>query len=135
MIERLMTGQRKLVATVLISLLSIMLLLWFIREPRPAWSNVAFFTVSTVLVPLAYFGIYGILHLSVRMNHISDRALRWACGLFFVGAVAFLAASVALTIHRFATHRTIPPPNFVALGVALGAMKSWGLQGGTAVRE
>ena len=113
MIERLMTGQRKLVATVLISLLSIMLLLWFIRGPRPVWPNVVFFAISTLLVPLAYLGIYGILYLSVRVNHISSRALRGACGFFFVGAITFLTGSVVFAVYQFATHRTMPPPNLL----------------------
>ena len=132
MIERLMTDQQRLVATILVALLSLMLLLWFIRGPQPFWPNLVFFAVSTLLVPLAYLGVYGILYLVVRVNRISARALRTACGFFFVGAVIVLTWSVVFAVHQFATHRTIPPPNLLALGVALGAMKAWGLQTTTA---
>ena|SRR5437867_10321138 len=128
MFERLMTDQRKLVVGVLIALFSVTLLLWLIRGPQPFWSNIPFLALSLVLTPLAYFGTHGILYLSVMVNHVSSRAIRGACGFFFVGAVSFLAASAFCAVVRFVSHRPLPPANFLALGVALGAMKAWTLQ-------
>jgi hypothetical protein len=127
-IERLMTDQRKRAVTVLIVLLSIMILLWFIRGPELSWSNVVFFAISMLLIPLAYLAVYVILYLFVRVNQITDRTLRGACGLLFVGAVILLTGSVLVAIYDFATHRSLPSPNLLAFGVALGAMKAWGLQ-------
>ncbi|OLD63848.1 MAG: hypothetical protein AUI47_08215 [Acidobacteria bacterium 13_1_40CM_2_68_5] len=135
MIERLMIDQRKLVVTVLVVLLSIMVLLWFIRGPQPAWSNVVFLVISMTLVPLAYLAVYGILYLNVRMNHISQRSLRRACGFLLGGAAIFLTGSTLFAVYQFATHRLLPPPNLLAFGVALGAIKAWGLQATTAVRR
>ncbi len=133
MLERLMTDRRKAAVTALIALLSIMILLWFIRGPGPDWRNVVFFAISMLLVPFAYFAVYGLLYLNVRVNRMSARALRGACGLFFVGASAFLTGSALFSLYQFATHRLLPPPNLLAFGVALGAMKAWGLQSTTAV--
>ncbi|PYT12336.1 MAG: hypothetical protein DMF51_13500 [Acidobacteria bacterium] len=133
MIEHLMTDQRKLVVTVLVVLLSIMVLLWFIRGPQPAWPNVVFLVISMLLIPLAYLAVYGILYLSARVNHISQRSLRWACGFLLVGAASFLTGSTVFGVYQFATHRLMPPPNLLAFGVALGAMKAWGLQATTTV--
>jgi hypothetical protein len=133
MIEHLMTDQRSRVITGLIALVSITLLLWFVRGPRPVWPNIVFFAVAMLLAPLAYLGIYAILYLNVRVNHVSNRSLRWTCGFFFLGAVTFLAGSAVFAVYQFATHRPMPPPNLLALGAALGAMRGWGLQATTAV--
>lgn len=130
-----MTDMRKPVIAALVGLVSLMLLLWFIRGPRPIWPSLAFFAISTLLVPLAALGLYGILYLVVRENQMSSRALRAACGVLFVAAVVFLAWSTMSGVRRFATHRTIPPPNLLALGVALGAIKAWGLREKTVPRR
>jgi len=133
MMERLMTDQRKTVVTVLIAFLSVMVLLWFIRGPEINLSNLVFFAVSLLLIPAAALAVYAILYLNVRVNHISDRILRGICAVLFVGAAVLLAGSVLLAIRDFATHRSLPPPNLLAFGVALGAMKAWGLQTTTGV--
>ena len=134
MLERLMTDQRRPVVAVLVALLGIMVLLWFIRGPELDLSNVVFFAISLLLVPLAYLAVYVILYLSVSANHISDRTLRGACGFLFVVAATLLAGSALFAIYDFATHRSLPAPNLLAFGVALGAMKAWGLQGTVAQR-
>ncbi|HEV8700275.1 MAG TPA: hypothetical protein VGV60_03275 [Candidatus Polarisedimenticolia bacterium] len=123
-----MTDRRKLVACVLTGLVGVTLLLWLIRGPRPIWTNIPFLAVSSLLVLLAYFGVYGILYFNIRINRISGRAFRKACGLFFLGAVSFLAGSTTFTLFQFFTHRPVPAANLVALGAALGAMKAWSLQ-------
>jgi|SRR5438552_118920 len=128
MINRLITDQRTLVVAILIALLSLMVLLWFVRGVEPDWSNVVFFAVSMLLIPLAYFAVYGILYLSVRVSRISDRALRGACGVLFVGGATFLSGSALFAVYDFATHRSQPSPSLLAFGVTLGAMKAWGLQ-------
>jgi hypothetical protein len=128
MFERLMTDQRRAIAGGLTGLLVVSLLLWLIRGPRPIWSNVPFLTVSLLLVPFAYFGVFGILFLSVSMNRISGRTLRMTCELVFLGAVALLVGSTIFSLFQFFTHRPVPPANLVALGAALGAMKAWDLQ-------
>lgn len=129
MLDCLMTGRRRLVACVLTGLVCVTLLLWLIRGPRPIWVNIPFLAVSSLLVLFACFGVYGILYFSIRINRISDRAFRKACGLFFFGAVAFLAGSTIFALFQFFTHRPVPAANLVALGAALGAMKAWNLQG------
>lgn len=123
-----MTEQRKTVITTLAALLGVMILLWFIRGPEINSSNLVFFAISLLLIPLAAYAIYLILYLNVRVNHIADRVVRGVCGVLFVGASVFLAVSVFLAIRDFATHRSLPPPNLLAFGVALGAMKAWTLQ-------
>jgi len=126
-----MTDERKPVAGILIALFSVTLLSWLIRGPRPLWTNVPFLAVSMLLTPLAYFAVYGILYLNVRGHHISVRVFRRACGFCFIGAVALLTWSAVFAIFHFATHRPIPAANFLALGLALGSMKTWELQGRT----
>ena len=128
MLERLMTDQRRLVACVLAGLVSIALILWLIRGPRPIWANIPFLAVSSLLIPFAYFVVYGILNFSVRITRMSGRTLQKACGYCFLGAVAFLAGSTIFAVFQFFTHRPVPAANLVALGAALGAMKAWSLQ-------
>jgi len=128
MLERLMTDQRKMVAGGLIALAGVTLSLWLIRGPRPIWSNVPFLAVSLLLVPFTYFGVFGILYLSVTINRVSGRTLRRACGFLFLGAVTLLVVSTIFALFQFFTHRPAPPSNLVALGAALGAMKAWNLQ-------
>ncbi len=125
---RLMTDGRKPVVAVLVGLLGVMVVLWFLRGPEPTWPNVRLFAISLLLVPLAYLAVYGFLYLTVRVNRVSAQALRWACGLLFGVAAFFLAGSTLIAIYDFATHRSLPAPNLLAFGVALGAMKAWGLQ-------
>ena len=133
MLERLMMDQRKRATGALLALFATTLFLWLLRGPRPLWSNVRFLTVSMLLTPLAYFGVYGILYLNVRVNHISNGTLRKACGVVFIVGAGFLALSAMSAARQFMTHRPIPPANFLALGVALGAMKAWRLQVTTTV--
>ena len=128
MFERLMTDQRKIVIVVLISLVCATLLLWLVRGPRPIWGNIPFFAISMLLIPLGYFAVYGVLYLSVRPKHISIRTFRRACALIFFGAAALLVVSATSALVEFINHRIIPPPHFLALGLALGSMKAWGLQ-------
>jgi hypothetical protein len=128
MLESLMTEQRRRVVAVLGLLFFVTLLLWLARGPRPLWTNVPFLAISMLLTPLAYLGVYGFLYLNMKVNHISTRALRVACGFLFLGAAVFLAASAAFAIAHFVNHRPMPPANFLALGVALGSMRAWGLQ-------
>jgi hypothetical protein len=128
MIERLMTDKRSLVVGALISLVGVTALLWFIRGGAPDLSNLMFFALSMLLVPLFYFAVYGLLYFIVSANRLSARTVRLACSLFFMGAGLFLACSTLLALYDFATHRSLPTPNLAALGVALGAMKAWGLQ-------
>jgi hypothetical protein len=128
MMDRLMTDQRRFVVVVLISLLGFTTLLWFIRGGQPDVSNLLFFALSILLVPFFYFCVYGLLYLIVRANHIPARAVRLTCTVLFIGAGVFLGASALFAVYDFATHRSLPTPNLAALGVALGAMKAWGLQ-------
>ena len=134
MMERLMTSQRTVVLAVLSALLGIMVLLWFIRAAQPNLANIGFFLISLLLIPLACFAVYGILYLTVRVNQISDRELRGACTLLFAGAVIYLIASVLTAVYDFATHRSLPSPNLLAFGVALGAMNAWRLKATTVSR-
>lgn len=126
-----MTDQRKTVVIVLTLLLGIMVVLWLIRGPEINLSNLLFLAISLLLIPAAAFAVYVIVYLNVRVNQISDRVVRAICGVLLVGAAVFLAGSVLLAIRDFATHRSLPPPNLLAFGVALGAMKAWGLQATT----
>ena len=126
-----MTDRRKTVVTVLLALLGVMVLLWFIRGPEISLSNLVFFAISLLLIPLAAYAVYVILYLNVRVNRIPDRLVRGVCSVLFVGATLFLMLSMILAIRDFATHRSLPPPNLLAFGVALGAMKAWGLQTST----
>jgi hypothetical protein len=127
-LERLITDHRRTVTASLIALLCITLSLWLVRGPRPVWSTLPFLGISMLLIPFGYFGVYVFLYFSFRPGQISIRVLRCACGVILIGAVIFLAGSAAYAVSRFVNHRIIPPPNFLALGVALGAMKGWGLQ-------
>jgi hypothetical protein len=128
MIERLMTDRRKPVVTALAGLLGLMMVLWFVRGPRLDWPNVELFVISLLLIPLAALSVYGLLFLGVRANQVSGRALRVACGSLFVAGAVFLAGSALFAVRQFATHRVLPPPNLIAFGVALGAMKACGLR-------
>ena len=123
-----MTDQRSRVVGILIALLAISVVLWFIRGPELDLSNVLFFAVSMLLVPLFHFAVYGMLYLVVRTSKVSVRVLRAACAILFLGAGAVLTGSVLLAVYDFATHRSLPTPSLAALGVALGAMKAWGLE-------
>ena len=128
MIEYLMERQRKQTIAFLACLCGFVLLLWLIRGPRPLSSNLPFLAVSMLLTPLAFLGAYGILYLNIRVNRISDTSFRRLCAIFFVGASFFLAISALYAVARFVTHRPLPPANFLALGVVLGAMKAWDLE-------
>ena len=128
MIDRLMTDQRGLVVGVLMSLLGVTALLWFIRGAQPDVSNILFFVLSMLLVPLFYLAVYGLLYFIVRTNPLLARAVPIACTLLLSGAGIFLAGSTLFALYDFATHRSLPTPNLAALGVALGAMKAWELQ-------
>ena len=134
-LERLMTDQRRPVAGVLTGLVGVTVLLWLIRGPRPIWANIPFLAVSSLLVPFAYFGVYGILYFNVRINRISTHAFRKACWFCFLGAVIVLAGSTTFALYQFVTHRPVPAANLVALGAALGAMKAWSLQAMTRVAQ
>ena len=120
-----MTDLRKPVAGALAALLGIMVLLWFVRGPERNLSNLALFAVSLLLVPSAYFAVYLILYLIARGHHISDRALRQTCVVIFFIAVIALIGSALHALYDFSTHRSLPPPNLFAFGVALGAMRAW----------
>ena len=135
MFERLMTDQRSRVVGVLIGLLAISVLLWFIRGPEFDLSNVLFFTVSLLLVPLFYIAVYGVAYVVVQVNKVPARVFRAACAVLFGAAGAVLAGSALLAVYDFATHRSLPTPSLAALGVALGAMKAFGLESMAAVPQ
>ena len=128
MLERLMTDLRKPVVAVLSMLLGLTILLWFIRGPQPDVSNVLFFAVSLILVPLSAFAVYGILYLTSRVSAVSDRALRGACVVLWAAGAGCVAISAVSAVYDFATHRSLPSPSLLGFGVALGAMKAWGLR-------
>jgi hypothetical protein len=132
MLEHLMTTGRKPVIAMLVTLLGIMVCLWFVRGPGLDGPTLGLFAVSMFLVPVAYFGVYGILSLSARTSRISERAFRRACGFCFVFGCGYLALSALWAVYQVATHRLMPPPNLLAYGVALGAMRAWRLETRTA---
>jgi len=125
-----MTERRGSVIAVLAGLFGLVVLLWFIRGPAPDLSNLAFFAVSLLLIPAACFAVDGILCLIVRVNRVPVDLLRGVCTFLFVTGALVLAWTALLALYDFATHRSQPTPGVVSLGVTLGAMRAWRLQGG-----
>ena len=125
MLEQVMTDQRRRVSGVLVALLGVTMVLWLFRSPEPPFVRVVFVALSILMVPLAYYGTYGILRFNVRVNRITDRALRRACGFFFFGAAGFIVLTATLAVVQVARGSPSIAANCLALGAALGVMRVW----------
>ena len=125
MLERVMTDQRRRVTGVLVALLVVTMVLWLSRSPLSLFVRIVFVAVSILMAPLAYYGTYGMLGFNVRVNRISARSLRRACGLFFFGAASFIVLSAILAIVQVAQGRPAMAANVFAFGSVLGVMRAW----------
>ena len=128
-LDRVMSDPRRRVTAVLVALLGLALLLWLVRGPRPIAANLPFLLVSALLTPVAYGAVFGLLYLWLRNGGPdSAGAYRAACAIVFFAGSAWLAASTLRALREFMTHRPVAGANFVALGLAVGALRAWQLQ-------
>jgi hypothetical protein len=125
MFQQLMSARQKQVSWVLFGALGLTMSLWLFRSPEPLLVRLIFVGTSILMAPIAYLGMYGILHVSARVNHASERSFRRSSAFFFFGAAGFLLVSAIFTFVQFARGRPAIAANTLALGAALGVMKAW----------